>query len=74
LPSVDAIVPAFFYKIKYNKKLPTLEETYLYLLREGYFHFQTGFGTGFFPLTFPWTGWFTNYRFWDGLQFFLPFN
>ena len=27
-----------------------------------------------FSLNFPWTGWFRNYRFWDGLQFFLPFN
>jgi hypothetical protein len=42
------------------------------LLRDGYFHFQTSFGTG--CLTFPWMGWFRSYRFWDGLQFFLPFN
>ena len=23
----------------------------------------------FFSLTFSWTGWFRNYRFWDGLFF-----
>jgi hypothetical protein len=27
-----------------------------------------------FSLTFPWTGWFRNYWFWDMLQSFLPFN
>ena len=51
--------------------LPTLEETYLYLLRDGYCHFQTGFERVVF---FQWMGWFRNYRFWDGLQYFLPFN
>jgi hypothetical protein len=28
----------------------------------------------FFSLTFPWMGWFRNYWFWDGLQFFFAFN
>jgi len=32
------------------------------------------FGKGFFPLTFPWTCWFRNYRFWDGLQIFFAFQ
>jgi hypothetical protein len=36
--------------------------------------FQFIFINLFFPLTFSRTGWFRNYRFWDGLQFFLPFN
>jgi hypothetical protein len=40
----------------------------------GIFIFKPVLGRVVFSLTFPWTGWFRNYQFWDGLQFFLPFN
>jgi hypothetical protein len=40
----------------------------------GIFIFKPVSGRVVFVLTFSWTGWFRNYRFWDGLQFFLPFN
>ena len=40
----------------------------------GIFIFKPVLGRVIFSLTFPWTGWFRNYRFWDGLQFFLPFS
>jgi hypothetical protein len=37
-------------------------------------HFQTGFGTGCFSLTFPWTGGFRIIGFGMGCNFFLPFT
>jgi hypothetical protein len=40
----------------------------------GIFIFKLILGRIVFSLTFPWMGWFRNYRFWNGLQFFLPFN
>jgi hypothetical protein len=38
------------------------------------FIFKAVLGRVVFSLTFPWTGCFRNYRFWDGLQFSWPFN
>jgi hypothetical protein len=40
----------------------------------GIFIFKLVLGWVIFSLTFPCTGCLRNYRFWDGLQFFLPFN
>jgi hypothetical protein len=40
----------------------------------GIFIFKPVLGHVVFSLTFPWTGWFRNYRFWDGLQFLLAFQ
>jgi hypothetical protein len=38
------------------------------------FIFKPVLGRVVFSLTFPWTCWFRNDWFWDGLQLFLPFN
>jgi hypothetical protein len=41
----------------------------------GIFIFKPVPGWVVFSLSSPWTGWFRNYRFWDGLQFiYFPFN
>jgi hypothetical protein len=60
LASASTTVLAFFLDLKKNTNIIM---TSLYLLRYGYLHFQTSLGTGCFSLTFPWTGWFRNYRF-----------
>jgi hypothetical protein len=47
------------------------------IVRSATSHMPTSFGLSlliFFSLAFSWTGWFRNYRFWDILQLFLPFN
>jgi hypothetical protein len=64
------ILPAFFLKKIYQH----CERLIYTSCRTCIFIFQTNFETGCFSLMFPWTGWFRNFRFWDGLQFFLPFN
>jgi hypothetical protein len=40
----------------------------------GIFIFKPVLGQLVFSLTFPWTGWFKNYRFWDWLQFYICFS
>jgi hypothetical protein len=62
----------FFNKKKQNKKITNIARDLLIPLVGRVFSFSNRFGTG--CLTFPWTGWFRIYQFWDGLQFFLPFN
>jgi hypothetical protein len=48
-----------------TKKLACIEDA-----GTGTFIFKPVLGRVVFSLTFPWTGWFRNYMFWDGLQFF----
>ena len=61
LTNAAITVHAFFFGGGGLRKIPTIYKTYLYLFRDGYFHFQTGFGTCCFFFYFPWMSWFRIY-------------
>jgi hypothetical protein len=65
---VDEFSYPFFFNYQHFKRLIYTS------CGTGIFIFKPLLGRVIFSLTFPWTSWFANYRFWDGLQFFLPFN
>jgi hypothetical protein len=74
LASATATVPVFFGVFLFKKNYQHCKRLIYTSCTTDIFIFKPVLGRVVFSLTFPWTGWFKDYRFWDMLQFFLPFN